>query len=145
MCDTAQCVLELVTWDLEPKISHGAGTLLIAIGHALCELKKKRNRHRHTHACTQACTRMHMRTLIHNHTYIIATFSDLLGHMGCCSSPRIIIIIIYSPVDCTRSPQGFSQVQISHKLNAIQNIHINYINIKRTNIIRKLVPSVLLS
>ena len=29
-----------------------------------------------------------------------------------------------SPVSRTGSPQGFSQVQISHKLNTIQNMHI---------------------
>ena len=39
-----------------------------------------------------------------------------------------------SPVNRTGSPQGFSPVQISHKLNIIQTMHIN---IKHTNIIRR--------
>ena len=30
---------------------------------------------------------------------------------------------LYSPVNRTWSPQGFSQVQMSHKLNTIQNMH----------------------
>ena len=58
------------------------------------------------------------------------------------------LLYYYSPVNHTGSPQGFSQFQVSHKMNTIENMHITrYINIKikRTNIIRKLVPSVLLS
>ena len=30
----------------------------------------------------------------------------------------------YSPINSTRSPQDFSQVQISHKLNTMQNMHM---------------------
>ena len=41
-----------------------------------------------------------------------------------------LLILFYSPANRTGSPQGFSQVQISHKLNTIQNIHI-IINYKR--------------
>ena len=38
----------------------------------------------------------------------------------------------YNPINHTGSPQGLSQVQISHKLNIIQNKHIIiYINVKR--------------
>ena len=53
----------------------------------------------------------------------------------------IYLSMAYSPVNHTGSPQGFSQVPISHKLNTLQNMHIT-INIKHTNIIRKLVPLV---
>ena len=38
----------------------------------------------------------------------------------------------YSPVNCTGSPQGFSQVKISHKFT-IENMHIT-LNVKHTNI-----------
>ena len=34
------------------------------------------------------------------------------------------ILRLISPVNHTRSPQGFLQVQISHKLNTMQNMHI---------------------
>ena len=33
---------------------------------------------------------------------------------------------VYSPVNRTGSPQGFSQIKISHKLNTIQNVHVIY-------------------
>ena len=36
----------------------------------------------------------------------------------------IYLLKAYNPVNRTGSPQGFSQVQISHKLNTIQNMHI---------------------
>ena len=38
----------------------------------------------------------------------------------------IYLLKAYSLVNRTGSPQGFSQVQISHKLNTIQNMHITY-------------------
>ena len=34
------------------------------------------------------------------------------------------LILSYSPINRTGSPQGFSQVQISYKLNTLQNMHI---------------------
>ena len=45
-----------------------------------------------------------------------------------------IYLFIYLLTAQGRSPQGFSQVQISHKSRTIQNMHI-CINIKHTNII----------
>ena len=50
----------------------------------------------------------------------------------------IDLLEAYSPVNRTGSPQGFSLNRISHKLNTIQNIHMNT-NIKH-NRIKKLVP-----
>ena len=35
-------------------------------------------------------------------------------------------LFIETPVNFSGSPQGFLQVRISHKLNAIQNMHIIY-------------------
>ena len=55
----------------------------------------------------------------------------------------------YSPVNHTGSPQGFSLSQITHKSNLTEveyhAKHARFTNIKHTNIIRKLVPSELLS
>ena len=39
----------------------------------------------------------------------------------------IYLLMAYSPVNRTGLPQGFSQVQIAHKLNTIQNTHYIYI------------------
>ena len=50
---------------------------------------------------------------------------------------------VIAPVKCTGSPWGFSLDQILYKLNTIQK-HAQYRNVKHINIIRKLVPSVLL-
>ena len=36
----------------------------------------------------------------------------------------IYLLMAYGPVNRSGSPQGFSRVQISHKLNTIQNMHI---------------------
>ena len=57
------------------------------------------------------------------------------------SHKLIIIKASTSPINHW-SPQGFSQTEILHKLNTIQNVHIN---LKHLNIIRQLVPLVLLS
>ena len=53
----------------------------------------------------------------------------------------------HSPVNHTGSSQGFSLVQILHKLDYLEynTKHAHYTNIKHINIIRKVVPSVLLS
>ena len=56
--------------------------------------------------------------------------------------PVIIYYLLtaYSPVSRTGSPQVFSQVQILHKLNTIQNMHVTCINVKHTNINLKVSP-----
>ena len=59
--------------------------------------------------------------------------------------PFIYLLKSYSPVNHTGSPQGFSQVQIPHKLNTIQNMHIIYTNVKHINIIQNFVPSGIVS
>ena len=38
----------------------------------------------------------------------------------------IYLLKAYSPVHRTGSPQGFSKVQVSQKLNTIQNMHITF-------------------
>ena len=55
--------------------------------------------------------------------------------------PLTTYLFIEGPVNRTGAPQGFSLIQISHKLNTVQNTHI-FTHVKHVNIIRKLVPSV---
>ena len=55
----------------------------------------------------------------------------------------IYLFKAYRPVNRTGSPQGFSQVQNLAQVE-YNTKHAYYINVKRTNIIRKLVPPVLL-
>ena len=50
--------------------------------------------------------------LWHTHTHTHSTHTLFIEGLYC-----------YSPVNRTGSLQGFSQVQISHKLNTIQNMH----------------------
>ena len=45
---------------------------------------------------------------------------------------RPYLLKAYSPVNRTGSPQGCPQVQISHKLNTIQNMHILIIYKRKT-------------
>ena len=56
---------------------------------------------------------------------------------------RLFIYLFFKdlkPCQPHRSPQGFSQVQISYKLNTTHDAH--YTNVKHINIIPKLVPLV---
>ena len=54
----------------------------------------------------------------------------ITGLVLLCGNYRFIVLFIelkaYRPVNCTGTPQGVSQVQISHKLNTIQSMHIIY-------------------